>query len=120
MRISRLAVQRPVFTTMASLIVILLGAVAWSRLAIDLMPDITYPTLSINAVYENASPEEIEELVTRPLEEALAAVSGVEEVSSISSEGLSTLRVTFAWGTDLDAAANDVRHRLDRVILRLP
>lgn len=120
MRISRLAVQRPIFTIMASLIVILLGAVAWTRLAIDLMPDITYPTLSINAVYENASPEEIEELVTRPLEEALAAVPGVEEVSSISSEGLSTLRVTFAWGTDLDAAANDVRDRLDRVIPRLP
>ena len=65
MRISRLAVQRPVFTIMASLIVILLGAVAWSRLAIDLMPDITYPTLSISTDYENASPEEVEELISR-------------------------------------------------------
>ena len=120
MRLSRLAVQRPVFTVMASLIVIILGAVAWSRLAIDLMPDITYPTLSVSATYENASPEEIEELVTQPLEEAMAAVPGVEEVTSVSMEGQGRLRVTFSWGTDLDAASNDIRDRLDRVIRNLP
>ncbi len=120
MRLSRLAVQRPVFTVMAALIVIILGAVAWSRLAIDLMPDITYPTLSVTGIYENASPEEIEELVTRPLEEAMAAVPGVEEVTSVSMEGRGRLRVTFTWGTDLDAAANDIRDRLDRVIPHLP
>ena len=120
MKISSLSVERPVFTVMASLIVVILGSVALSRLAIDLMPDITYPTLSITADYENASPEEMEELITRPLEEALSAVPGVEEVTSISAEGTCRVRVTFAWGTDLDAAANDVRDRLDRIIPRLP
>jgi len=120
MKISNLSVERPVFTVMAALIVIILGSVALTRLAIDLMPDITYPTLSITADYENASPEEIEELITRPLEEALSAVPGVEEVTSISAEGKCRVRVTFAWGTDLDAAANDVRDRLDRVVPRLP
>jgi HAE1 family hydrophobic/amphiphilic exporter-1 len=120
MKISSLSVERPVFTVMAALIVVILGSVALSRLAIDLMPDITYPTLSITADYENASPEEIEELITRPLEEALSAVPGVEEVTSISAEGKCRVRVTFAWGTDLDAAANDVRDRLDRVVPRLP
>ncbi len=105
---------------MAALIVVILGAVAWTRLPIDLMPDITYPTLSISAEYENASPEEVEELITRPLEEALTAVPGVEEVSSVSAEGRSNVRVTFTWGTDLDAAANDVRDRLDRVMPNLP
>jgi hydrophobic/amphiphilic exporter-1 (mainly G- bacteria), HAE1 family len=75
------------------------------------MPDITYPTLSVITSYENASPEEIEELVTRPIEEAMSAVPGVEEVSSVSREGNSRVRVTFTWGTDLDAAANDVRDR---------
>ncbi|HOP48146.1 MAG TPA: efflux RND transporter permease subunit [Desulfobacteraceae bacterium] len=120
MKISRLSVQRPVFTIMAALIVVILGAVAWTRLPIDLMPDITYPTLSISAEYENASPEEVEELITRPLEEALTAVPGVEEVSSVSAEGRSNVRVTFTWGTDLDAAANDVRDRLDRVMPNLP
>ncbi|MBN2468215.1 MAG: efflux RND transporter permease subunit [Deltaproteobacteria bacterium] len=120
MKLSRLSVQRPIFTIMASLIVIILGAVAWTRLPIDLMPDITYPTLSISAEYENASPEEVEELITKPLEEALTAVPGVEEVSSVSAEGRSNVRVTFTWGTDLDAAANDVRDRLDRVMPNLP
>ncbi|MCF8062286.1 MAG: efflux RND transporter permease subunit, partial [Deltaproteobacteria bacterium] len=120
MRISRLAIRRPVFTIMAVLVVVLLGTVSLNRLPIDLMPDITYPTLSIMASYENASPEEMEELVTRPIEEAMTAVPGVEEVTSISSEGASQVRVNFGWGTDLDAAASDIRDRLDRVMGRLP
>ncbi len=120
MIISRLSIRRPVFTVMTVLIVVLLGVVSLSRLPIDLMPDITYPTLSIISQYENASPEEMEELVTRPIEEALTAIPGVEEVTSISSEGTSQVRVNFSWGTDLDAAANDVRDRLDRVMSRLP
>ena len=120
MNLTRFSVRRPVFTVMATLIVIILGVVSLTRLPVDLMPDITYPTLSISTSYENASPEEIEELVTRPIEQAMSAVPGVEEVSSISSEGNSNVRVTFAWGTDLDAAANDIRDRLDRVIPRLP
>ncbi|MEJ2037757.1 MAG: efflux RND transporter permease subunit [Desulfosarcinaceae bacterium] len=114
MNLSAFAVRRPVLTLMASLIVILVGIVSLSRLSIDLMPDITYPTLSISTEYENASPEESEEL------EAMSAVPGVEEVTSVSAEGRSSVRVTFSWGTDLDAAANDIRDRLDRVIPNLP
>lgn len=120
MNISRFSVRRPVLTVMASLIVIIVGGVSLSRLSIDLMPDITYPTLSITTEYENASSEEVEELITRPVEEAMSAVPGVEEVTSVSAEGRSSVRVTFTWGTDLDAAANDIRDRLDRVIPRLP
>ena len=120
MKLSRFAVHRPIFTVMVTLIVIILGGVSLSRLPIDLMPDMTYPVLSISAGYENASPEEIEELITRPLEEAMSAVPGVEEVTSTSSEGHSNVRVAFSWGTDLDAAANDIRDRLDRVVTRLP
>lgn len=120
MSISRFSIHRPVLTVMVSLIVIIIGGVSLSRLPIDLMPDITYPTLSILTEYENASPEEIEELITRPIEEAMSAVPGVEEVTSVSSEGKNRVRVTFTWGTDLDAAANDIRDRLDRVIPNLP
>jgi HAE1 family hydrophobic/amphiphilic exporter-1 len=120
MKLTRLAVHRPIFTVMLTLIVVILGGVSLIRLPIDLMPDITYPTLSISTEYENASPEEIEELVTRPMEEAISAVPGVEEVFSISTEGVSNVRPTFSWGTDLDAAANDIRDRLDRVMPRLP
>jgi HAE1 family hydrophobic/amphiphilic exporter-1 len=105
---------------MVVLIVIVLGAISLSRLPIDLMPDITYPTLSISTTYQNAGPQEMEELVTRPIEEAMSAVPGVEEVYSVSTEGASNVRVMFTWGTDLDAAASDVRDRLDRVIPNLP
>ena len=120
MNLSRAAVHRPVFTIMAILIVLILGGVSLFRLPIDLMPDITYPTLTIRSNYENASPEEIEELVTRPIEEAMSAVPGVESVYSTSAEGVSNVRVTFSWGTDLDTASNDIRDRLDRTISHLP
>lgn len=120
MSIARFSVHRPVFIVMLTLIVIILGGVSLMRIPVDLMPDITYPTLTVSTTYENASPAEIEELITRPVEEAMSAVPGVEEVSSTSTEGHSDVRVTFTWGTDLDAAASDIRDRLDRVITRLP
>lgn len=120
MKLSQAAVQRPIFTIMVALIVLILGGVSLIRLPIDLMPDITYPTLSISTEYENTSPEEIEEILTRPIEEAVSAVPGVEEVTSNSEEGRSRVIVTFTWGTDLDAAANDIRDRLDRVVHHFP
>jgi HAE1 family hydrophobic/amphiphilic exporter-1 len=120
MKISSFSVHRPIFTIMVALVVILLGVVSLMRLPIDLMPDISYPTLSVSCGYPNAGPEEIEELITRPIEQAMSAVPGVEEVSSVSSEGSSSVRVTFTWGTDLDAASNDVRDRLDRIVGRFP
>src|SRR5699024_10039803 len=79
-----------------------------------------YPTLSISTTYLNASPEVMEELITRPLERAMAAVPGVEEISSVSAEGSSQVNILFTWGVDLETAANDVRDRLDRVAASLP
>ncbi|MBN1828696.1 MAG: efflux RND transporter permease subunit [Deltaproteobacteria bacterium] len=120
MNLSRIAVHRPVFTTMMIMIVIIMGGISLIRLPVDLMPDIAYPTLTVQTRYENASPEEIEELVSRPIEQAMTAVPGVESVFSVSAEGVSNVRVTFSWGTDLDTASNDIRDRLDRVISNLP
>ncbi|OPL16258.1 MAG: acriflavin resistance protein [delta proteobacterium MLS_D] len=117
---ARFTVRRPVFTIMATLIAVSIGVVSLSRLPIDLMPEVTYPTLSIIATYENASPEEMEELITRPVEQAVAAVAGVEQINSYSSEGTSNVRVSFTWDTDIDVAANDIRDRLDRIIHILP
>ncbi len=105
---------------MVMLIIILLGLVSLFRLPIDLMPDITFPTLSVSTSYGNAAPAEIEQLVTRPVESALSAVAGVEELTSNSREGRSSVRLSFAWGTDLDEVSNDIRDRLDRVTGRLP
>ena len=120
MNLPRFSVSRPVFTTMVTLIVVTLGAVSLSRLPIDLFPEIAMPTLTVDTEYENASPEEMERLVTEVIEEAVAAVPGVEEITSESSEGESDVRVSFVWGTDLDVATNDIRDRLDRIIDSLP
>ncbi len=120
MRVSQFSVHRPIFTIMVVLMVLVLGGISLLRLPIDLMPDISYPTISVSCSYENAGPEEIEELITRPIEQAMSAVPGVEELTSTSVEGQSNVRVTFTWGTDLDTASNDIRDRLDRIIDHLP
>ena len=120
MILTNLSVNRPIGITMITLIVMIFGAVSLAHLPIDLMPDITYPRITISASYSNASPEEIETLITRPIEQAISAVPGVEEINSNSTEGSSRVRVAFAWGTDLDAASNDIRDRIDRIIGRLP
>lgn len=120
MSLPQKSVERPIFTSMVVLIILILGGIAFFRLPIDLMPDITFPTLSVSTSYGNASPEEMEELVTRPIEQAMAAVPGVQSIESESSEGSSNVRLLFTWGTDLEAASNDIRDRLDRVISALP
>jgi len=114
------SVRRPITTIMAFLIVILLGSIAFWRLPVDLMPELTYPTLTVRTDYPNVGPQEVEDLVTRPIEEAVAAIAGVETISSTSSEGQSSVRVAFTWGTDLDEAADEIRTRVDRIRDRLP
>lgn len=120
MNLAQGPVKRPILTTMVYLIVIVVGVVSFFRLSIDLMPEISFPTISVSTSYENVGPEEMEEMVTRPIEEAIAAVQGVEEITSTSTEGNSSVRVSFTWGHDLEAAANDIRDRIDRVLGRLP
>lgn len=114
------SVARPVFTTMVTLIVVVLGAVSLSRLRIDLLPDVEMPTLTVQTTYEGASPEVMERLITQILEEIIATVPGVEEMTSSSSEGQSSVRVTFGWGTDIDAASTEVRSRLEDELDEFP
>lgn len=111
---------RPVFASMLALIVVLIGSFSILRIPQDLLPDIELPVISVSLSYPNAGPEEVEELLTRPLEQTLAGVPGIEEMTSTSSEGNSSVRMTFVWGTDLSEASNDVRDRLDRVVNALP
>jgi HAE1 family hydrophobic/amphiphilic exporter-1 len=120
MSIPRLAIHRPVTMFMLSGVIILLGAISLLRLPVDLLPDISFPSITVRVGYAGVGPLEIEELVTRPLEQALGAVAGLERLESTSSEGSSRVTLNFAWGTDLNEAADDVRNRLDRVRGRLP
>jgi HAE1 family hydrophobic/amphiphilic exporter-1 len=120
MSIPRLAIQRPVTMFMLSAVIVLLGAISLTKLPVDLMPEFTAPVITINTNYANVGPLEIEELITRPIEQSVSAVAGITRVDSSSREGGSNVRLNFAWGTNLDAAADDVRSRLDRVRGRLP
>ena len=115
-----LPVRRPILASVIYLIIMVIGVFSLMRLPIDLMPEITMPTISVITNYENAGPQEVEELITRPIEAALAGIQGIEEISSTSSEGRSVVRVTFPWGENLDHAVNDMRDRIDRILGRLP
>lgn len=120
MNLTELAIRRPVLITVVFLIITLLGGVSFLRLPVDLMPDVSFPTLTVQTTYGGVGPEEMEELVSIPLERALSATPGIEEITSTSSEGNSRIRLSFAWGTDLDAATDEVRARLDRARGQLP
>jgi len=120
MSIPRIAIHRPVTMFMLSAVVVLLGGISLTKLPVDLMPEFSAPTITVNTNYPNVGPLEIEELITRPIEQSVSAVAGITSVNSSSREGGSNVRLNFAWGTNLDAAADDVRSRLDRVRGRLP
>ncbi|HTH00661.1 MAG TPA: efflux RND transporter permease subunit [Vicinamibacterales bacterium] len=120
MSIPRLAIERPVTMFMLSGVIVLIGAVSLARLPVDLMPDVSYPSITVRVGYTGVGPLEMEELVTRPIEQAMAAVAGLERLESTSSEGNSRVTLNLAWGMDLNEAADDVRSRIDRVRGRLP
>lgn len=109
----RMAIRRPVMISMLFLTLVVFGWKSYRQLPINLMPDISYPTLTVRTEYEGAAPEDVEKLVTRPLEETLSLVSGLVEISSVSSAGLSEIMLEFNWGTDMNTALQDVRDRLD-------
>ena len=120
MSIPRLAIARPVTMFMLSFVVVLLGAISLTRLPVDLMPDVSYPSITVRVNYTGVGPLEMEELVTRPIEQAVSAVAGLDQINSTSGEGNANVRLNFTWGTDLNEAADEVRTRIDRVRGRLP
>jgi hydrophobic/amphiphilic exporter-1 (mainly G- bacteria), HAE1 family len=105
---------------MLSAVIVLLGGISLFRLPVDLMPDVTYPTITVRVGYGGVGPAEIEQLIVRPLEQTLAAVPGLEQMNSTASEGSGNVRLNFAWGTNLNEAADEIRTRIDRVRGRLP
>jgi HAE1 family hydrophobic/amphiphilic exporter-1 len=114
------SVRRPVTTVMIFTGVVILGIISLNRLPQELYPPITYPQLSVVANYENAAPEEVELLITRPIEEAVATVPNIKSISSISKEGTSLVMAEFNWGTNMDFAALGMREKIDLIKGRLP
>ena len=118
MRIVDIAVKRPVAVSMFTFAVLLFGMVSLGRLSVNLLPDLSYPTLTIRTDYDGAAPGEVEQLVSKPIEEAIGLVKGVRKVTSTSRAGQSDVVLSFAWGTDMDFASLEVREKLD--VLQLP
>lgn len=115
MKMTEIAVDRPITASMLVGIVIVVSAVAFTRIPIDLMPDVQFPSLSLSVTYRGATPEEIETIITRPIEEAMGSVDNIDTMETTSAEEQANIRLMFNWGTDIDEAANDVRERLDRI-----
>ena len=120
MSIPRLAIHRPVTMFMLSAVITLLGFISLTRLPVDLMPEFQQPTLNIRTSYAGVGPLEMEELITRPIEQAVGAVPGLTRIESSSSEGNSQVQLNFEWGSDLAESADEVRTRMDRIRARLP
>ncbi len=120
MSLARLSVRRPIGVSMLYLAVAVFGVVAVDQLAVDLLPEVDVPRISITTSYEGVSPEEIETLITRPIEQAVSTIEGVDRLEAVSSEGLSRVQLQFTWGKDLSEALDDVRVAIDRIRARLP
>ncbi|MDT8399410.1 MAG: efflux RND transporter permease subunit [Pseudomonadales bacterium] len=120
MTLAENSIRRPIATTMIFLIVIIIGSIGFRFLPVDLLPPIEMPELSVQVRYPDVGPEEMELLITEPLENGLAIVSNLERISSVSSEGQSSISLRFAEGTDLNEASNEVRETLDRIRNSLP
>lgn len=115
MKVSDFSISRPVTTTMLILLIVIIGLVAFTNLNIDLYPDITFPGAAIVTTYEGVGSEEIENLITRPIESSISTVEGVKNISSTSSMGQSTVVTEFNWGTDMDFAVQNLREQTDLI-----
>ena len=120
MNLSDIALKRRITTFMVYIAIVMIGAFSLSRLSIDLLPDVEFPSLSVSVSYPGASPREIETLITEPMERSVSTLQNIEEVTSTSSEGSSNVRIAFTWGTDMTEAANDLRERVARIQGMLP
>ncbi len=120
MKITEISIKKPIFTTMMILTVVVLGAFAYLRLGIDLMPDVEFPYVMIQTTLRGAGPEEMESSVTKPIEEAVNTISGIEDINSTSYEGLSLVFIKFALEKNGDVAAQEVRDKVNSVMSQLP
>lgn len=111
MNLSAIAIKRPVFTVMVTVALMVLGVMGLSRLGTDLFPDITFPVVVVNVPYPGASPREVEQLVTKPLEDAVVSLNGIDRLKSTSREGLSSVILIFKLGVDLQRGDAGARTR---------
>ncbi|MDO8568334.1 MAG: efflux RND transporter permease subunit [Dehalococcoidales bacterium] len=120
MFLAKLAIRQPIFVSMVLLAITLVGFLSYSRMGVDLYPDMSNPVVSVSIAFPGASPQDVETLVTKPVEESLSTVNGVDSISASSREGSAQIMVSFVIGHDLQQGAQEVRERLDVLKRRLP
>ncbi len=120
MLISDISIKRPVFTTMVMLMLMTLGILGGRNLGVDLFPDTSFPIVSVVTVYRGAGPVEVERLVTKQIEEAVASINGVDEIRSFSRDSNSFVIIQFTLETDIKSASADVREKIAAIVERLP
>ncbi len=113
------ATRRRVTVAMVTITFVLFGLIALSSLKVNLLPDLSYPTLTVRTEYTGAAPTEIETLISEPVEEAVGVVKGLRKLKSVSRTGQSDVVLEFAWGTDMDQASLEVRDKMEVVQLPL-
>jgi HAE1 family hydrophobic/amphiphilic exporter-1 len=118
--LSAIAIKRPVFTVMVTVALMVLGLMGLSRLGTDLFPDIAFPVVVVNVPYPGASPREVEQLVSKPIEDAVVSLNGIDRLKTTSREGLSSTIIIFKLGVDLQDAATQVRERVAQTRFKLP
>src|SRR5512135_2225264 len=120
MKISTVSVQRPVFATVVSLLLVILGLLAYTRLSVRELPEVESPVVSIETAYRGASADVVETKITQVIEERVSGLEGVTKITSQSVDGRSSINLEFVPDRDVDEAANDVRDRVSRVAAQLP
>ncbi|MDD5526988.1 MAG: efflux RND transporter permease subunit, partial [Candidatus Omnitrophica bacterium] len=120
MNLSEFGVRKPITNLMIFSAIFVLALYSFSRLGVDLLPEIEPPIISVISNYSGANPEDVETKVTEVLENQLGTTPGLEKITSTSSEGMSVIQLKFIWGTNLDEASNDIRDRIELAKQSLP
>ena len=120
MRIADISIKQPVFITMVIAMIVVLGLVSYTRLGVDLMPDVTLPIVAVSIPYPGVGPEEVEQQVTKPIEDVLSSINGLDKLSSTSSEGVSVIVAQFKLEKDAEQAANECRDKISTIRGSLP
>ncbi len=120
MRIADVSIKQPVFITMVIALIVVLGVVSYTRLGVDLMPDVTLPIVAVSTVYPGVGPEEVEQQVTKPIEDVLSSINGLDKMSSTSSEGVSVVICQFKLEKDAQQMAMECRDKISTIRGTLP
>src|SRR5690606_18070743 len=119
-KLAEICIRRPVFASMIVLALVVIGTASYFRLGVDRFPSVDLPNVSVRTTLPGASPEEIETIISQPIEEVVNTVEGIDELRSVSGHGSSFVMPTFNLDRDIDVAAQDVRDRVATVLKRLP